>query len=120
MLAAFRAIAQILPDPLLLLSRGGSVVVANAAAAERLGVPAAALEGRALADVVGDPGFPAYLSRCLRCSGPLPGAFTSAARGERLRCEGARLPGGDALVVLRLVAREHEARFPLLSEKSTR
>jgi signal transduction histidine kinase len=116
-LAAFRAIAQLLPDPLLLLSRGGSVVAANAAAAERLGVPVAALEGRALADVIGDPGFPAYLARCLRSSGPLPGAFTSAARGERLRCDGARLPGDDALVVLRLVAREREARFPLLSEK---
>jgi signal transduction histidine kinase len=116
-LDAFRAIAQLLPDPLLLLSRGGSVVAANAAAAARLGVPAAALEGRALADVIGDPGVPAYLARCLRSTGPLPGAFTSAARDERLRCEGARLPGGDALVVLRLVAHEREARFPLLSEK---
>jgi signal transduction histidine kinase len=117
LLAAFRAIAQLLPDPLLLLSRGGSVVAANAAVAERLGVPAAALEGRVLADVIGDPGFPAYLARCLRSTSPLPGAFTSAARGERLRCEGARLAGGDAFVVLRLVEREGEGRFSLLSEK---
>ena len=116
MLAAFRALAQLLPNPLLLLSRGGSVMAANAAAAERLGVPAAALEGTALADVIGDPGLPAYLARCLRTSCPLPGAFTSAT-GERLHCEGARLPGGDAFVVLRLIGREREARFPLLSEK---
>lgn len=117
MLAAFRAIAQLLPDPLLLLSRAGTVIAANAAAGERLGTSSAALVGQPLAELLGDPAFTAYAARCLRSTGPLPGAFTFAGRGERLRCEGARLPGPDAFVVLRLLGRERQGMFALLSEK---
>ncbi|WP_242342731.1 sensor histidine kinase [Anaeromyxobacter terrae] len=117
MLAAFRAIAQLLPDALLLVSRSGAVVVANDAAGERLGVPVTAVEGRALVELTGDPALAEFVSRCLRSTGPLPGAFTLAGRGERVRCEGARLSGPDALLVLRLVAPEQHGHFALLSEK---
>jgi signal transduction histidine kinase len=116
-IATFRAIAQLLPDPLLLVSRAGTVIAANAAAGERLGASAAALVGQPLAELLGDPALPAFVARCVRSSGPIPGAFTFVRRGERVRCEGARLPGADALVMLRLLGRERQGIFSLLSEK---
>ncbi|WP_242333850.1 sensor histidine kinase KdpD [Anaeromyxobacter sp. SG66] len=117
MLAEFRAIAELLPDALLLVSRAGVVLGANEAAGERLGAPVAALEGRALVELAGDPSLAELVASWLRSTGPLPGAFTLAGRAERVRCEGARLPGPEALLLLRLVAPEQPGNFALPSEK---
>jgi signal transduction histidine kinase len=114
----FKALAGLLPDPVLLLSREGMVLAMNGAASEHLGAPASALEGRPLRELVGEGAeLDGYLARCLRSTAPLAGVVVMRVRGERIRCEGARVPGSDGRVLLRLARSDRVNRFALLSEK---
>src|SRR5689334_17874638 len=122
MVRRFAAIAALVSDGLLLVSREGRIVAANAPAAERLCSTAEALTGAALEDHVADPpGHVAeLLARCRRSTSPTPGTFTPRhGTGGRVRCDGARLPDdvveGEALVLLRCSAADD--RFGLLTRK---
>lgn len=117
MRATFQAIAQLLPDPLLLVTRDGAVVGANEAAARHFGVSVAQLQGQPLSDLfLVDGEVQGYLARCVRSTAPHAGVLVDRRRGERLRCDGTRFPElGSGLVVLRLT--ERASHFGLLTEK---
>jgi signal transduction histidine kinase len=115
--ATFKAIADLVPDPILLVSREGVVLAVNAAAAEHFASTAAALSGRPLTELVGDTKeLSGYLAQCIRSTAPHAGALLDD-RGQRVDCEGARLPGSEGLVVLRMSRSDRRSRFALLSEK---
>jgi signal transduction histidine kinase len=115
--ATFKAISDLLPEPLLLVSRDGMVVSANAAAAEHFRTAASVLAGRPIAEfLAAGSDLQSYLSRCIRSTAPHAGALLDA-RGQRVDCEGARLPGPESLVVLRISRGDRRTRFTLLSEK---
>src|SRR5512133_978593 len=117
MRATFQAIAQLLPDPLLLVTRDGAVVGANEAAARHFGVSIAQLENQPLADLfLVDGEVQGYLARCVRSTAPHAGVLVDRRRGERIRCDGTRFPElGSGLVLLRLI--ERTSHFGLLTEK---
>ncbi|MFL5303478.1 MAG: ATP-binding protein [Anaeromyxobacteraceae bacterium] len=122
MVRRFAAIAALVSDGLLLVSKEGRIVAANALAAERLCSTAEALTGTALEDHLADPpGHVAdLLARCRRSTSPIPGTFTPRhGTGARERCDRARLPDdlveGEALVLLRCATADD--RFGLLTRK---
>jgi PAS domain S-box-containing protein len=107
---AFLAVADPLPEPMLLLSAAGVVLAANSAFARRLARQARELRGRRFADLVADP--PAkiadYLRACARSRELLPGSFSlPAADGNELvwHCQGAlawpRSEDAEATLLLR-------------------
>lgn len=117
MKATFKAIADLLTEPVLLVSREGVILTVNAAAAEHFGATAAALSGRPLAELVADGAeLTTYLGLCIRSTAPHAGALVDA-RGKRVECQGARLPGAEGLVLLRMSRADRQTRFALLSEK---
>ena len=116
----FVALAAILKDPLLLVSREGNVVAANAAAAESLG--AGELEGRPLSNVVRDTPeeLARFLAACERTTSPLAGALWPVnGKGRLVRCEGARLPGKDPvpLIVVRMWPHEDASHVAQLTSE---
>jgi signal transduction histidine kinase len=115
----FRSIAQLLPEPLLLVSCEGVVLAANHAAIERFDWAGPRIEDRPLSDLVDGPWNVAdYLSRCARSTAPQAGVLVDRHRGERMRCEGARYPDlGTPAVVLRFSPPERLGAFALLTQK---
>ncbi len=116
----FVALAAILKDPLLLVSREGIVLAANAAAAESLG--AGELEGRPLSNVVRDTPeeLARFLTACERTTSPLAGALWPVnGKGRLVRCEGARLPGKDPvpLIVVRMWPHEDASHVAQLTSE---
>jgi PAS domain S-box-containing protein len=118
MRATFQAIAQLLPDPLLLVARDAQVVGANEAAARHFGVSPGQLEGQPLSDLIlVDDEVNGYLARCLRSTSPHAGVLVDRRRGERVHCDGTRFPEHESgLVVLRLSI-ERGSQFGLLTQK---
>ena len=122
MVRRFAAIAALVSDGLLLVSKEGRIVAANDVAAARLCSTPDALTGTPLEEHLADP--PGHLAdllaRCRRSTSPTPGTFTPRhGAGGRVRCDGARLPDelveGESLVLLRCAAADD--RFGLLTRK---
>ena len=106
--AAFLRLADILTDPMLLITRSGTIEAINRAG--RAVFPDVAA-GSAFADLFLDESGrgPRYLRDCVRVRHPLPAAFVDVT-GRAWRVQGARYADdeGGAAVVLRL---EEESRF---------
>jgi PAS domain S-box-containing protein len=108
-------IADLLPEPTLLLSSRGEILAANAAVQSRLGHPARAIVGRSIVElVVESPNeIAGYLEACGGTQSLTAGAMVVRgpdAHRIPCRCEGARLQGGHddaaAQLLLRLVPRD--------------
>ena len=127
--AAFSPVADLLPEPMLLVTACGVVDTASAAFERAFGFDRGALGGRDFASLVrvGDEGPAAYLGRCASSRQLVFGGGTvlTGAGGEvACRCEGAlhtpRTAGSPALVLLRLVPRTQSvSRFVALTQKIT-
>ena len=112
----FLQLSDLLPEPTLLVSAGGTVLAANRATGERLGVSPDALRGRPLSDAVTEPpdDVAKYLRACSRSRQLVLGALTvlsdpplpCRAEGAAIRPAGA---GVEALVLLRLVPKQSAA-----------
>ena len=119
--------ARLLPEPALLLDTSGGVLAANLAAARLLGRATRELEGRSLADLLGED--PARVGQILaafaRTATLLPAVLRvptgDGNGGARLACRGgvvARANGSPAVLLLRFdPERGSAARFRLLSRK---
>jgi PAS domain S-box-containing protein len=108
---AFHQIADLLPEPHLLVSGGGTIRAANPATRDRLGLSPDAIQGRPLAEVVIDPPdeVQSYLRRCGRSWQLVLGALTvSGSPPLPCRAEGAliRPAGAEASILLRLVPKQ--------------
>jgi PAS domain S-box-containing protein len=108
----FHQLAELLPDPLLLISGDGLIVAANRAASRLLG--SSQLAGSRLEGVTDDrrSDLDCYLRHCSRSRERLPGAIGIATQdGRRLtfRCEGALVQCetemGAPRILLRIVPR---------------
>lgn len=123
----FRPLADLLPQPLLLLTVDGSVAAANRAAAALLGRPEAELQNRHLSVFCegDDQAITALIRASARSSSPAPGTLTlllADGRALSCRCEGAlfrqRRDDAPALVLLQLIRKDEAiARFSLLNQK---
>jgi PAS domain S-box-containing protein len=114
----FLSVADLFPDPSLLLTREGVVVAANRAAA---GLGVGDPSGRPLADLVSTPADSVrdYLRLCSRSRDPIPGRLVFRGPGEEAvhcHCHGsAALPGH---LLLRLTRRETSpGHFAILTQK---
>jgi PAS domain S-box-containing protein len=124
---SFLALADVLPEMLLLVSPAGEIRAANRAAAAEFGLTAREVPARTLADLCPAPGadeIRSYLRRCSGTRGPLPGTISCRAGGLTVtyRVDGALFrpaaPGGEALVVLRCVRKDQSvSRFVLLNRR---
>ncbi|WP_438022090.1 ATP-binding protein [Sorangium sp. So ce233] len=105
LMVSFGQIADVLPEPVLLVSTDGSVVAANQRARKELG---GAVEGQSLFALCSDDRAQVeeLLKRCARVRQPTLGTLTLAG-GRRYRVEGAVVrpssDGAPAVVMLRLV-----------------
>jgi PAS domain S-box-containing protein len=119
----FIDVANLWPEPVLLVASTGVIVGCNRRCAALLGDGADAMAGRSLASVARWHGDGAtYLQACARSRDYLPGAveLCGAAAPQRWRTEGAVLrPASDgepALILLRLVPTETaDAQFAALN-----
>ena len=122
----FNQVADLLPEPLLLVSGDGVVVAANRPATELLGT--GPLPGMRLAEVASDRSgdLDRYVRCCARTRERLPGALAIAGNDGSLqpyRCEGAvvdpQTESSPARILLRIVVpRESPLRqFVALSER---
>lgn len=124
---SFLALADLLPESMLLVETDGRITAVNGAAARLLASSARDLTGRSLKELVnGDArSLNEYLRACARSRQLLPGAFgLCAGDGSKLklRADGAvyRPPseGAPALVTLRLRPKDHAVdRFALLNRQ---
>ncbi|HEX2223643.1 MAG TPA: ATP-binding protein [Thermoanaerobaculia bacterium] len=127
---AFLRTADLLPEPMFLVSGEGIIIAANRCAAEVLGLAAAALQGCPLSQVVaGDPeSLSRYLRDCSRSRQMVIGGLTLQPTGkpsEAFRSEGAvyrpRERERPALILLRLLPRaDTTGSFLLLNERIER
>ena len=112
---AFHGLADLLPEPMVLLSRGGRVLAVNRAS--RVALPDLA-PGQALSEVfVVEPDRAAtFLRDCARVRRPLPGAFADRA-GRSWRVKGARYGGanGEPPAVMLRLERDAEASAGFLA-----
>ncbi len=121
----FLKLAELLPEPALLLAADGTILAANHAARALVGRSRAELVGKPIQSLSTTPAdrLRAYLANCLSTSQRVFGAIDFHRNGEqtRTRCEGARLPTDDpaapAHIFLRCIPRESESRFGVLSRK---
>ncbi len=123
----FIATTELFPDPTFLLTPDGTILAANSATADRLGLPLEGLTGRLLAEFVENPpeAQTAYLRACSRTTSRVLGSLTiRAADGSLLPCraEGKLLrpssPETAALVIVRLIPKEAAvAQFLALNER---
>jgi signal transduction histidine kinase/CheY-like chemotaxis protein len=124
---SFEAVANLLPEPMLLVSDAGRIAAVNAAFARLTGHTADDLRGTPLATVVRftpETGTD-YLRRCAATRPLVFGAATLQAAGGRAvacRAEGAlfelRTETSGPLVLLRLISKEAaSSRFVALSQK---
>ncbi len=124
----FHQFADLLPDPILLVLRSGTILAGNRAAAERL--PAPPTQGSSLLDCVREPPseVEAYLRRCSRSRSLTPGVLTvPSPQGGDVVC---RVEGGlvsprnenqDAIVLLRCIVKDAaNLRFLALNEQIDR
>jgi signal transduction histidine kinase/CheY-like chemotaxis protein len=114
----FLQVADLYPEPSILLTAGGQVVAANRAAAALL---PEGLAGRALADCASTPAATVrdYLERCSRSREPVVGTLglrDRAGGAVTYRCHGAacRDPGGADTDILLRLDREGNATPPEL------
>ena len=121
---AFRQIAELLPEPMLLVDDHGLIIVANGACVRRLQMPADQMVGRRLHDLVLGPEdeVTRYLRICCRSPQRSPGSLHFANAPDVLwRCEGALLSAGDTagrLLMLRLIPQaEAVQQFAALNHK---
>ena len=123
-----RAIIDLLPDLVLLVSHDGRMVAANRAFVHAIGRSAEELAGQRLLDLLYMPQErdTTYLRRCAGSTQPLPGTFVfRSAAGQQIecRCEGAAIRGGEAargFILLRCRSkRDAVSRFSLLNQKIT-
>lgn len=113
---SFLHTADLLPEPMLLVSAGGIVLAVNRAADDRLGLSSSAVRGRPLSELVTEPPdvVARYLRHCCKTRQMVLGSLTIAA-GEPLPCraEGAVFrptsDGAEALTLLRLVPKQSAA-----------
>jgi PAS domain-containing protein len=112
----FLQLSDLLPEPTLLVSGGGTILAANRATWDRLGVSPDALRGRLLAESVTEPAAEVdkYLRACCRSRQLVLGSLTILGSGPlACRAEGAVIrPAGEgveALVLLRLVPKQSAA-----------
>jgi PAS domain S-box-containing protein len=122
----FLAVANLLPESMVLLSADGTIAAVNRAFAERLGAAPASLRGRRLQELTTDPpeDVARYLRDCSRSrqlvlgalrlsAGPLSGIWRSEGAVYRPRSD-----GEPALLLLRLLPREDVVhRFLLLNQR---
>ncbi|MFO7561055.1 MAG: hybrid sensor histidine kinase/response regulator [Enhygromyxa sp.] len=116
----FLAVAECLPQPLLLLSPAALVLAHNQAAARALGPD---LEGEELSARVRDPGgFCGYIALASRSTATLPGALELLGSKQCWRCDASVAAlDGEPLVVLQLrSANEAVGRFLALNEQISR
>ena len=123
----FLALADILPEILLLVTAAGDVRAANRAAAAELDQRAADLAGRRLMELCPSQDareIQEYLRHCTATRHALPGSLTFGPPGAstQYRVDGAAFQphaaSQEALVVLRCVRKEHSvSRFVLLNRK---
>lgn len=112
-LASFPRVADLLPEPMLLVTPDGRLRAANAVARRRLGIESEGFQG-ALQDLTAEPAEEVlgYLKLCSRTRQLTPGSLTLRGTGaaERFRMEGAlyapREGAEAALILLRLRPRE--------------
>ncbi|MFI6509646.1 SpoIIE family protein phosphatase [Streptosporangium sp. NPDC050855] len=123
-LGLFRAIAKLLPNPVLLCTADGHILAANPAAGRFVADLHAGADLLALATEDTDS-LRLRMSQWL-CSGdPLPGALTvkdSSGRSVRFRCHGARATwwdGPQAAVQLHMTRLDHADQFVVLSQQVT-
>jgi PAS domain S-box-containing protein len=124
---AFETVADLLPEPMLLVRADGAVASGNTAFASTFGHSKPDLPGRILADltIAGEQPLADYLRRCASTRQLLFNALTlRAASGAEVpcRCEGAVFTPATAharaLVVLRFVPKEQSvSRFVALAQK---
>ncbi|MBV8317624.1 MAG: PAS domain S-box protein, partial [Planctomycetaceae bacterium] len=124
---AYLQVIESLPEAILLLSGGGIILAANQGVARRLGLDARGLEGRRLADIVGDDpdAVARYLRLCSRSREAVLASLRLLGEGGRevaCRGEGAvlrpRSEGSDALLLLRLIPKAASiSRFLALNER---
>ena len=111
---SFLQVAELLPEPMLLVSAADGKILAANRCTEKLLLDPGALPGQALADLVAEePAEVArYLRYCARSRQLVLGALTLQADGKRIVCrsEGAvfrvRSASAPALVLLRLLVKE--------------
>lgn len=122
----FGKLTNLLPEPILLLSGEGIVLVANRSFSRQFGSLAMGACGNQFADLVVDPAeeVERYLRSCRRSGDNVPGAFAFAIDGEvtRWRIEGAMLePASDPQqqkLMLRLLPQHAAVRqFTVVSQK---
>jgi PAS domain S-box-containing protein len=123
---SFLKVADLLPEPMMLVTADGMILAANRACGERLGTFPEPLQGNRLQDFTSDP--PAevavYLRDCSRSRQLVLGAlrFPASSSSAVWRCEGEvyrpRKEGEPALLLLRLQPRESVVqRFLLLNQR---
>jgi signal transduction histidine kinase len=123
----FRQVADLLPEPVLLVEGGGTVLAANRGAARRLAVSPEALAGKGLAELVTDPegAVAEYLRLCSRTREPVAGALALIGPGGEpipCDCRGAvarpRVAEAPAVIFLRMLPRAGPpSRFALLNQQ---
>jgi signal transduction histidine kinase/CheY-like chemotaxis protein len=121
----FVQFADLRPEPLLLVSAGGTVRAANRRVESRLGVAARALQGRPLADFVAEPADAVadYLRACSQTADLVfagltwqrPDGQRQPCRAEGAACRGG--PAGEALVLLALRPYEQAEAGPRESDR---
>ena len=123
---SFLQVAELLPEPMLLVSAADGKILAANRCTEKLLLDPGALPGQALADLVAEePAEVArYLRYCARSRQLVLGALTLQADGKRIVCrsEGAvfrvRSASAPALVLLRLLVKETAVhRFVVLNQR---
>jgi PAS domain S-box-containing protein len=123
---SFLKVAQLLPEPMILVAVDGTILAANRASEERLEKVPRPLQGHRLQDLASDPPeeVAAYLRDCSRSLQLVLGSlrFEGSSTGAVWRCEGEvyrpRKEGIPALLLLRLQPRESVIqRFLLLNQR---
>jgi PAS domain S-box-containing protein len=122
----FLATADLLPEPMLLVTPQGTIKAANRAFGKTLGIPREALAETQLQSLAADPGeqLENYLRMCARSGQMIPGTLTLR-HGQKLvayRCDGASyrtMPQGSPPCVLVRLREKNEAGgvFVTLTDK---
>ncbi len=120
---AFLELADVLPDPAVLLDGEGVVLAANRRACALLGAPAQELVGHRLDEQLRTPPheLDRFLLACRSSGEEVPGTLHTVLGEEPLRCRGVRLrrpPGAGVQILVRVPSVSTAAtRFALLNEK---
>jgi PAS domain S-box-containing protein len=123
---SFLRVADLLPEPMMLVTADGAVLAANRACGERLGRTPKLLQGHRLQDFTSNPPeeVAVYLRDCSRSRQLVLGAlrFPGSSASDVWRCEGEvyrpRKENDPALLLLRLQQRESVIqRFLLLNQR---